>query len=58
MYTARTAQEKKEQNRFFFWYKLENRPWIRHTLERMGRSDLIERLLVDKREHQHAKKKR
>jgi radical SAM superfamily enzyme YgiQ (UPF0313 family) len=58
MYTARTAKEKQEQNRFFFWYKPENRHWIRHTLERLGRSDLIEKLLADKRNHQEGKTKR
>jgi hypothetical protein len=57
MYTARTAIEKKEQNRFFFWYKLENRHWIRHTLERLGRRDLIDKLLVDKKALQDGKKK-
>ena len=58
MYTARSVKEKQEQNRFFFWYKPENRHWIRHTLERLGRSDLIEKLLVDKRDHQDGKTKR
>jgi uncharacterized radical SAM protein YgiQ len=57
MYTARTAIEKKEQNRFFFWYKLENRHWIRHTLERLGRRDLIDKLLVDKKALPDGKKK-
>jgi uncharacterized radical SAM protein YgiQ len=57
MYTARTANEKKEQHRFFFWYKLENRPWIRHTLARLGRSDMIEKLLVDKRDHRDGQTK-
>jgi uncharacterized radical SAM protein YgiQ len=58
MYTARTAKEKQEQNRFFFWYKPENRHWIRQTLERLGRSELIETLLVDKRDRQDGKTKR
>ena len=57
MYTARSAKEKKEQNRFFFWYKAENRHWIRHTLQRLGRGDLIEKLLVDKKAYQDGKTK-
>lgn len=45
VYTARSAAEKKEQNRFFFWYKKENEQWIRRTLQKIGRPDLAERLL-------------
>jgi len=47
VYTARTEAEKREQNRFFFWYKPELRNWIRRTLERMGREDLAARLLYN-----------
>ena len=39
VYTARTDREKREQNRFFFWYKRENRHWIRQTLERLNKFD-------------------
>ncbi|TNE53781.1 MAG: YgiQ family radical SAM protein [Bacteroidetes bacterium] len=28
IHTAKSAQEKKDQNRFFFWYKKENKDWI------------------------------
>jgi len=45
--TPRSAQEKKDQNRFFFWYKRENRQWIRKTLERLKKTDLADRLLGD-----------
>jgi uncharacterized radical SAM protein YgiQ len=45
--TPRSAQEKKDQHRFFFWYKRENRQWIRKTLARLKRTDLAERLLGD-----------
>jgi uncharacterized radical SAM protein YgiQ len=45
VYTPRSAQEKKAQNRFFFWYKKENRDWIRETLKKLRREDLSERLL-------------
>ncbi len=45
MYTARTAQEKQSQSRFFFWYKRENRDWIRRTLERLDKPGLAAKLL-------------
>ncbi len=45
MYTARTAKEKQEQNRFFFWYKKENLHWIRETLVRLNRNDFLNKLL-------------
>lgn len=48
-YTARTPKEKKEQNRFFFWYKPENRSWIKNTLSRMDMPLLAEKLLSRKR---------
>ena len=48
VYTARTRKEKLNQNRFFFWYKTEHRDWIRKTLNRINRPDLIEKLLVNK----------
>ena len=43
--TPRTAQDKRDQNRFFFWYKKENRAWIRRTLERLHRTVLADALL-------------
>jgi len=46
LYTARTKEEKRQQNRFFFWYKKENQDWIRKTLERINRFDLMEKLLM------------
>jgi radical SAM superfamily enzyme YgiQ (UPF0313 family) len=48
VYTAKTREEKLEQNRFFFWYKKENQSWIRQALNQMGRQDLIGRLLTKK----------
>ncbi|WP_456443543.1 YgiQ family radical SAM protein [Caldithrix abyssi] len=45
VYTAHTIEEKTEQNRFFFWYKKENRGWIKKQLSRMRRLDLLEYLL-------------
>lgn len=45
MYTARTDNQKKEQHRFFFWYKRENFGWIRNTLKNIKREDLADKLL-------------
>lgn len=45
MKTPKTKKEKEDQHRFFFWYKKENQPWIRNVLQKVGREDLIERLL-------------
>ncbi|APF19704.1 YgiQ family radical SAM protein [Caldithrix abyssi] len=45
VYTAHTIEEKTEQNRFFFWYKKENRGWIRKQLSRMRRPYLLKKLL-------------
>lgn len=47
MKTPKTKKEKDEQHRFFFWYKRENQDWIRKTLSKVGRQDLIARLLPD-----------
>ena len=45
MKTPRTKQEKEDQHRFFFWYKPDNLKWIRNSLKKVGRFDLIDRLL-------------
>jgi uncharacterized radical SAM protein YgiQ len=44
-YTAKSKQEKMNQNRFFFWYKKENRDWIKRRLTEAKRPDLLKRLL-------------
>jgi len=43
--TPKSKQEKEEQHRFFFWYKRENQQWIRNTLSKVGRLDLLDKLL-------------
>lgn len=43
--TAKTPEEKKNQNRFFFWYKRENHQWIRDRLKKTNRPELAEVLL-------------
>lgn len=53
--TPKNSQEKKEQNRFFFWYKKENQNWIRNTLLKANRPDLLNKLLPA---NQKSKKKK
>ena len=43
--TVKTREEKLNQNRFFFWYKRENKEWIKQRLTKAKRPDLIEKLL-------------
>lgn len=45
VFTARSKQEKEEQRRFFFWYKTENRDWIKQSLSKIGRPDLAQQLV-------------
>ncbi|AEH00541.1 YgiQ family radical SAM protein [Lacinutrix sp. 5H-3-7-4] len=48
--TPKTRKEKDEQHRFFFWYKDENKAWIKKTLNKVGRQDLLKVLLPEKSE--------
>jgi hypothetical protein len=48
VYTARSKNDKKEQHKFFFWYKKKNRGWIESTLKKLNREDLAVRLLSKK----------
>lgn len=43
VYTAKSKQEKLEQNKFFFWYKPENFKWIRKVLK--DQPALVKKLL-------------
>ena len=43
--TVKTKEEKLNQNKFFFWYKRENRDWIKKRLQKANRPELIEKLL-------------
>jgi uncharacterized radical SAM protein YgiQ len=45
--TPKTKKEKEEQHRFFFWYKKENKAWIKNTLSRLKRTDLLDVLLPE-----------
>ncbi len=51
VYTAKSKKDKMNQHIFFFWHKRENYQVIRDKLNNMGRSDLIEKLLHDKKRH-------
>ncbi len=44
VFTARSQQEKKDQRKFFFWYKPESRKAILKDLKSWGRKDLIRQL--------------
>ena len=48
-YTAISKAEKKNQHSFFFWYKKENHDAIRKKLTQIGRTDLIDKLVGDKK---------
>ena len=43
--TVKTKKEKQNQNKFFFWYKKENRKWIKNKLEKANRPDLMKKLV-------------
>lgn len=49
VYTAKTKKDKQKQHLFFFWHKRENYNQIKDKLKNMGREDLIEKLLIDKK---------
>ena len=44
MYSPRSKKEREDQHKFFFWYKKENKDWIRNTLAKIGNSFLIDKL--------------
>ena len=44
VFCAKTKEEKLAQQRFFFWYKPENREWVKNALRRIGRSEWIKKL--------------
>jgi len=45
VYTPRSKKEREDQHQFFFWYKKDKQEWIRRTLLRVNRSDMIAKLL-------------
>lgn len=51
IYTPKSKKEKLEQNKFFFWYKNENKNFIHEKLKKAGREDLAQRLLGEKEDN-------
>lgn len=49
VFTAKSKKEKKQQHLFFFWHKRENHQAIRDKLTSIGREDLIDKLIADKK---------
>jgi len=49
VYTAKSKKDKKNQHLFFFWHKKENHQVIRQKLKSMGREDMIEKLIGDRK---------
>jgi uncharacterized radical SAM protein YgiQ len=43
--TAKTKEEKQNQNNYFFWWKSEFRGWIKNRLQKLNRPDLAKTLL-------------
>jgi len=58
VYAPKSKKEKDEQHRFFFWYKKENFNWIKNTLQKVHRNDLVEKLLSSNKYLQKEKPKR
>jgi uncharacterized radical SAM protein YgiQ len=56
--TPKSKKEKSDQHRFFFWYKRENRQWIKSILTKVGRTDLARTLLGDLDKEHTQKNKR
>jgi len=44
VYTARSQRDKREQRKFFFWYKSEYRKSIIRELKDKGRQDMVDKL--------------
>ena len=44
VFVAKTKQEKLDQQRFFFWYKPENRQYVKNALRKIGKTAWIEKL--------------
>jgi len=49
IYTPKTKKDRNEQHQFFFWYKKEYQAWIRNTLSKINRKDMLQKLLPMKK---------
>ncbi len=47
IFTVKDARQKRDQNKFFFWYKKENHAWIKNTLNKAKHPEMIRQLLED-----------
>lgn len=56
VYTAKSKKEKRQQHMFFFWHKRENHQAIRDKLKSIGREDLIEKLIDEKKKYNKREK--
>ncbi|MCF6148330.1 MAG: YgiQ family radical SAM protein [Candidatus Kuenenia sp.] len=52
-YVPKSIREKKEQHRFFFWYKKENQDWIRKKLFELQKQDLLKILFPFRKTQSH-----
>ncbi|MEZ4923174.1 MAG: YgiQ family radical SAM protein [Crocinitomicaceae bacterium] len=43
-FVPKSKKEKQDQHRFFFWYKPENKQWVKDKLMQAGRKDLFDKL--------------
>ena len=48
VYTVKDPVKKRDQNKFFFWYKQENHSWIKDTLNKAQHPEMINQLLSRK----------
>lgn len=48
-FVPKSKTEKKDQHRFFFWYKKENRQWVKDKLLNAGKPELLEKLVGDQK---------
>jgi hypothetical protein len=45
--TPKTKEEREDQHNFFFWYKRENKEWIKNILNKVGRHNLLQKLFPE-----------
>ena len=55
--TVKEKEAKLNQRRFFFWYKKENHSFIRKTLQKANRNDLMEKLLGENKGKHNTERK-
>ncbi len=58
VFTVRSKEDKLAQQKFFFWYKKENQAWIKHTLLKLNREDISNKLLKKNQLEKHGKNRK